>query len=221
MFFRRFLNHTAQTIVEICDSLSLAESIKEQIWSSLKYLLSEKTEILVDRHIDQLILCTIYSVCKLHTQVSFKELMEKHSQFFQQEEGLFKNVVLEHGTYGDIIRFYNGVFIPAMKDYLMNKVMSIKPRIEILHPVSPLRAIQPLHTPHMTSPIHSLTKSPSRSPYMTPRTKSLWAPEGQIYNQSRNPVVFNETPSKRLKLYQAALDKPDELSLMPPKLKKE
>jgi hypothetical protein len=53
MFFRRVLSQTAHRIMEICDRLCLAENIKEDIWNAIKYLLSEKTEmLLIDRHLD-------------------------------------------------------------------------------------------------------------------------------------------------------------------------
>jgi len=36
------------------------------IWSVLQVLLSQETDLLVGRHLDQLIICTIYALCRVH-----------------------------------------------------------------------------------------------------------------------------------------------------------
>jgi hypothetical protein len=66
MFFRRVLSQTAHRIMELCDRMGLPETLKESVWTAIKYLLSEKTELLINRHLDQMIVCTIYSVAKLN-----------------------------------------------------------------------------------------------------------------------------------------------------------
>ena len=38
------------------------------IWSVLQVLLSQETDLLVGRHLDQLIICTIYALCRVHPQ---------------------------------------------------------------------------------------------------------------------------------------------------------
>ena len=102
-------------------------------------------------------------MCKNNKQsVSFKLLFDQHTALYQADNELFTKVKLTDGKTGDIIKFYNEVYVSAMKDYLTKKVQIGTPRISTLNPTSPLKAnIQTFQVP--------------QSPYMTPRTKRLWA----------------------------------------------
>lgn len=64
MFFKRVLHLTAQRIYEMCELLGIKEEVKERIWSIMKMQLSTEPHILTNRHLDQLIMCSIYGVCK-------------------------------------------------------------------------------------------------------------------------------------------------------------
>ena len=162
-FFKRVLSYSANKITDISNCVKLNPPTQEEIWVAFKYFLSEKTEFLISRHLDQAILCTIYGVCKNNKQsVSFKLLFDQHTALYQADNELFTKVKLADGKTGDIIKFYNEVYVNAMKDYLTKKVQVGTPRISTLNPTSPLKAnIQPFQVP--------------QSPYMTPRTKRLWA----------------------------------------------
>lgn len=37
------------------------------IWSVLQVLLAQESDLLVGRHLDQLVICTIYGMCRVHT----------------------------------------------------------------------------------------------------------------------------------------------------------
>lgn len=78
MFFRRVLHVTASQIQHLCDLLCLGEDIAEKVWTVMKYILSSETGILIQRHIDQFILCSIYGVCKaVNKSVKFQDIITK------------------------------------------------------------------------------------------------------------------------------------------------
>lgn len=80
------LAYSAQRILELCESMQISQKTQEEIWEGFKYLLSECTEILVGRHIDQLVLCTIFGVCKINSPISFKKLVEEYDGLFPNDE---------------------------------------------------------------------------------------------------------------------------------------
>jgi hypothetical protein len=158
--------------MEICDRAGISDIAKEEIWNATKYLLSEKTELLINRHIDQMIICTIYGVCKLNQiQLTFNAIISAYTELYEDErETVISKVWLETGETVDIIKFYNYVYIQPMKVFLINmKKGSVpaKPRIGTLSPASPLRANLPSPMLHYSS-LRS-------SPMMTPMTKRLFA----------------------------------------------
>lgn len=202
IFFRRVLSHSAHRILEITEILSISEEIREHIWDILKNALSEHTEILTNRHLDTLILCCIYAVCKLHDQLSFKTLIEQYVGLYSDNPKVYKEI---HQA-GDIIRFYNKFFIPNFKVFLTG-LNPIRPRIAALNPTSPLRANLPSPIQHY-SPMGSpgIGCSP-RANYLTPRTRKLYAFNESsseikpgIIPKSGRLISFDDENSKRSRL---------------------
>ena len=149
-----------------------------------------------------MIICTIYGVSKIHSAITFKQLIEKYRQLYLEDVNFFKKLFLEPDNFGDIITFYNLIYIKAMKDFLIHKTSTNKPRIEILHPDSSLRANIP--TQMISSGIiANIIKSPIKSPFRTPRTEILFAPCEAFspitkFNVNKK-IVFGE-PTKKPKI---------------------
>jgi len=132
MFFRRVLHLSAQRVFELSELLGLNDSIKEQIWTVMKCLLSMETHLLVNRHLDQMIMCSIYGVSKIQSEelgITFNSIITKYSDLFakaKQVQHVFISVLIDpaKGTKKDIINFYNDVYIKSMKTY----IIALKPR---------------------------------------------------------------------------------------------
>lgn len=78
MYFKRVLHITALQVQQLCELLRLSEDTAEKVWMVIKYILSSETILLIDRHIDQLILCSIYGVCKASNRtLKFQDLITK------------------------------------------------------------------------------------------------------------------------------------------------
>ena len=197
MFFRRVLSHTAHRVVEICESLEMSEQIREHIWEAVKHALSEHTELLRNRHLDTLILCCIYAVSKLYSPTQFKTLIQQYSSLYTLNTQVYSNI---EGA-GDIIRFYNHFFIPRIKEMLAGTAPA-KPRIAALSPQSPLKANLPSPMQYYSTLGSPGIRSP-KSPYMTPRTRKLWAsqesPMRSISSKAGRLISFeDEFPLERI-----------------------
>ena len=110
MLCRRLLEQAAQRLFDISQQMGFSEDVQEQIWSALKYALSQETELLISRHLDQVVVCTIYGVCKAcgTVQVTFNSLILKYSEMIQDNGMLFRNVrLMTDFQTGDIIIFHN------------------------------------------------------------------------------------------------------------------
>ena len=219
MFCRRVLSHSAIRIMELSQMLGLDESIREEIWSVMKNALSEETELFINRHMDQIVISTIYGVCRAkNLNVTFNSLITKYTEFYSDSGKLFRQVRIDDmNTTGDIIQFYNEVFVRHMKNYLLALSRSTappvsKPRLPAFNPSSPL----PLSLPqpmisYSPSPSPLPVRSPLRSPFMTPRTRRLYAfgesPSANLDSinrmMQRNDKLFDEedlgNPTKRPK----------------------
>lgn len=65
-FYNRVKEICAQTISEMCEQLKISEECREFIWNIMLVTLGLKSNLLFGRHLDQLIMCAIYGVCKIH-----------------------------------------------------------------------------------------------------------------------------------------------------------
>lgn len=51
--------------MELGESLKLEEEVIEKIWAVMKIQLSTEPHLLINRVLDQMIMCAIYGVCKV------------------------------------------------------------------------------------------------------------------------------------------------------------
>ena len=163
-FFKSVLSYSGFKISQICNFLNLQAQVQEKIWSTFKYFLSEKTEHMVGRHLDQVITCSIYAVCKVEkiVEITFQKIFDGFHSVFMAGFDVFEKVKMKEGEVDNLIGFYNKIFIELVKDHLVNKVSLVNPRISSLHPLSPLKVT------------YNSFQSP-RQAFMTPRTKKLYA----------------------------------------------
>jgi hypothetical protein len=91
---------------------------QEIIWSVTKSMLSCEPQLLMNRHLDQLVMCTIYSVSKITDlkDITFNAIINKYAYLFQNKEYIHKiytQIVINQdtGETQDIINFYNSVYL--------------------------------------------------------------------------------------------------------------
>ena len=160
--FRKILKISQMRINSICQGLGIPPSfpIANEAWIAFRYLMRQHIEVLFDRHVDHLILCSIYGICKMmklqpdvtftriidvYVSVRARELGERSCQRVvrhikllsvgQEDQSSSKRAAPKNGKLpkpvGDIIDFYNKVFIPKMKRHFL-KAKSIKRNAAIL-----------------------------------------------------------------------------------------
>ena len=78
LFFKGVLSKTAIEVQGVKEKFALNDDVAEKIWLSMKYILSSKTGLLINRQLEQLILCTMYGVCKTSSiSLSFADIKSK------------------------------------------------------------------------------------------------------------------------------------------------
>lgn len=70
-FFDRVLYVASLRVHSLCTHLGVNDGTAEMIWSVLQVLLSQETDLLIGRHLDQLIMCTIYGMLRVHHQTCY------------------------------------------------------------------------------------------------------------------------------------------------------
>eukprot|EP00178_Gracilaria_changii_P016746 TRINITY_DN48095_c0_g1_i1.p1 TRINITY_DN48095_c0_g1~~TRINITY_DN48095_c0_g1_i1.p1 ORF type:complete len:1178 (+),score=215.31 TRINITY_DN48095_c0_g1_i1:419-3535(+) len=121
-------------------------TLRMPVWRSIKYALWCRWNLVINRHVDLIILCVIYGVAKVrHMPLQFRQIVWHYNRldhtndatFLSNSPAVFRNIVLddfgqllEDGSIvgemqganvrkGDIIRFYNEAFVPHMRDFML------------------------------------------------------------------------------------------------------
>ncbi|KRW99451.1 Cyclin-like protein [Pseudocohnilembus persalinus] len=235
MFFRRLLHQCAYTIWSICEQQGIKDQIQENIWATVKHIIANETELLINRHLEQIILCTIYSISKIHKQdVKFQDLIRTFENLYQQQietstlnlvqsdlNEIIYNLNISENQKGDIITYYNQVFIQKIKSYIISKKQEfqqennqqsrpstpgcITGKYQSLQQYSknPVLNTQILQSPlkmMIPSNLQNVRKSLNKLPgHMTPQTQMLYAyNESPLLKMGKQNNRFSNLQSKKM-----------------------
>ncbi|XP_007010834.2 PREDICTED: retinoblastoma-related protein [Theobroma cacao] len=132
IFFSKINKLAAVRINGMVERLQLSQQIRESVYCLFQQVLSQRTSLFFNRHIDQIILCCFYVVAKisqLQSSLTFGEIIRNYKKQPQCKPQVFCSVFVDrlaaqrNGVTGqdhvDIITFYNKIFIPAIKPLLV------------------------------------------------------------------------------------------------------
>ena len=115
----RFL--AAARVNEMCARLVLPEKLMRQVWGCVKHAFEAQRALMRGRHLDQLVMCSIYGVCKVNKhEITFRHIIDHYRKQADASPAIFRQVRMggDHPP-ADIISFYNQLYIPSMKQFLM------------------------------------------------------------------------------------------------------
>lgn len=196
LFFRKVYYLAWIRLKDLCERLKIVEEdLLRKIWTCFEYALRNNVHLMRDRHLDQIIMCTIYSMCKITKRaVTFHEIMAEYRFQPHYQSHVYRSILLSNrkdadaGTKpsqpatpnkngsvdyeaerGDIIMFYNQIYVAEMKKYIVKfSVENSSPPLSPLprktpNPISPFRKVSVSH-PVFVSPLKStnLTISPTK-----------------------------------------------------------
>lgn len=89
----------------------------------MQHILCNHPSLLVQHHLDQLVLCSAYSLSKVvGLNLKFNEIILKYREANGYTKEIYNEIIEQVQTDGrkeDIIAFYNQNFIPTMKSYMI------------------------------------------------------------------------------------------------------
>ncbi|XP_048358478.1 retinoblastoma-associated protein [Sphaerodactylus townsendi] len=136
------------------------------IWTLFHHTLQTEYELMKDRHLDQIMMCAMYGICKVkNIDLTFKTIVTAYKELPNTNQETFKCVLIREGQYDSIIVFYNLVFMQRLKtnilQYASNRPPTLSPIPHI--PQSPYKSNSPLRVPAGNNIYISPLKSPSKA----------------------------------------------------------
>ncbi|XP_010237681.1 retinoblastoma-related protein 2 isoform X2 [Brachypodium distachyon] len=206
IFFSKILKLAAIRIRNLCERLRHVEQT-ERVYNIFKQILDQQTTLFFNRHIDQLILCCLYGVAKVsQLTLTFKEIVTNYKREQQCKPEVFRSVFVgstnRNGGLGsrhvDIIVFYNEVFVPAVKPFLVDLIPSGARAEDKKNPSqipgspkpSPFSNL-PDMSPKKVSSSHNVYVSPLRQTkkdaLLSPSSRSFYACIGESTHAFQSP----------------------------------
>jgi retinoblastoma-associated protein len=191
--FLKKVEYVAATRVhDMCTRLLLRTPLVVQVWECLKAVIqTPDRHLLTGRHLDQIIMCTIYGVCKVNKRPdeeskTFRHIIEQYKRQEKASAKVFREVRMAsaHDPPQDIIAFYNKIFIPNMKDNLLRVLKEVTEERGTScsrmasSPLAPSGSVaRSMASPQRVIGGRDVWISHPRTPSgsMTPRTRTLYA----------------------------------------------
>uniref|UniRef100_A0A8C3AG46 Retinoblastoma-like protein 1 n=1 Tax=Cyclopterus lumpus TaxID=8103 RepID=A0A8C3AG46_CYCLU len=201
LFFRKVYHLASVRLRDLCVKMDVPSELRGKIWTCFEHSLVHSTGLMRDRHLDQLLLCSVYIISKITKEThSFHDIMKcyrsqpqasshvrhthTHTQTHTAREAEdFTSFCLASAAEktnqvpgradcdqsgeeerGDLIQFYNSVFVLKMKSFALRYATQDQLVGADAPPLSPFPAVraQPL-SPRRVSQRHSLYVSPHKN----------------------------------------------------------
>ncbi|CAG9799243.1 unnamed protein product [Chironomus riparius] len=221
LFLRKFYQLAHLRLKDLCKNLQFTNNseLLRKIWTLFEYAMLEHTTLIKDRHLDQILMCCVYVLCKIRpneNRHTFADIMKFYRSQPQADSHIYRSVFIEYmqndkadeifesqlskskatepevvcgrntiygkESRGDIIYFYNKVFVPKMQQFAMRFSTSSQNNLLL----SPLPHSKPSISPRKVSPYHDV--------YVQPLIKqSILSPSAQTLT-----FTIEQSPSKDL-----------------------
>ncbi|CAG9762062.1 unnamed protein product [Ceutorhynchus assimilis] len=155
IIFRKFYNLAGVRMQHLCSHLGFEDfELRRKIWTIFEDSIRH-TDLIKDRHLDQLLMCAIYVICKAAKITNMPNLFAIIMKFYRQQPQssslVYRDVLIERkktnddGDFideerGDLIQFYNLVYVKEMQTYAIRFQPNTNPNNNV--PLSPLPASQ-------------------------------------------------------------------------------
>ncbi|XP_047669885.1 retinoblastoma-like protein 1 isoform X2 [Tachysurus fulvidraco] len=201
LFFRKVYHLASVRLRDLCLKLDISAELRSKIWTCFEQSLVHCTDMMKDRHLDQIMLCAVYIISKISKEEhTFQDIMKCYRSQPQANSHIYRSVLLRKIVHdqqtdekmevdpptdqttvrtdpgakakadsesdedrGDLIQFYNSVYVLKMKSFALKYAHPAADRVDAsqLSPFPSLRA-QPL-SPRRISQRHSVYLSPHKN----------------------------------------------------------
>ena len=166
-FFERVSSYFVRRIRDLAAYLQLEDQARESVWTAVKFLMSEQTEVVVGRHLDQIILCALYDCCLHTSKVTWGEIKDAYEQANPEEVSIVCRAVKATSSVLSIEDFHARVIKPRLAEMRRND--PCPPRIPALSPTGSFPSLP------QASPCPLPLKSPFRHYQLSPASQRLYS----------------------------------------------
>ncbi|KAK6477027.1 retinoblastoma-like protein 2 isoform X1 [Huso huso] len=96
LFFRKVYHLASVRLRDLCAKMDISDHLRRKIWTCFEFSLVHCTELMVDRHLDQLLMCAIYVMTKVTKEdKSFQNIMKCYRTQPQANSSVYRSVLIK------------------------------------------------------------------------------------------------------------------------------
>lgn len=180
IFFRKFYQLAGVRLKKLVEDLELTAYF-QKIWTTFEYSILNHIHLMEDRHLDQLLMCSIYIFARSQNMsTQFRDIMTLYRSQPQAESHVYREVLGANNTRCDIIEFYNKIYVKQMQDFVLKLKRSSGEDVSLSPLPVPFRCQQ---SPRKVSRNHCIYVSELQT-----NEKILQSPESISYKFNSSPM---------------------------------
>ncbi|XP_054895936.1 retinoblastoma-like protein 2 [Poeciliopsis prolifica] len=95
LFFRKVYHMASVRLRDLCAKLDISSELRRRIWTCFEYSVVHCTDMMKDRHMDQLLMCAVYVMAKVTKEDrSFQNIMKCYRTQPQASSNVYRNVLI-------------------------------------------------------------------------------------------------------------------------------
>ncbi|KAG5274365.1 hypothetical protein AALO_G00135310 [Alosa alosa] len=95
LFFRKVYHLASVRLRDLCLKLDISPELRGKIWTCFEHSILQSTELMKDRHLDQLLLCAVYIISKITKEDhTFQDIMKCYRSQPQASSHVYRSVLL-------------------------------------------------------------------------------------------------------------------------------
>jgi len=112
--------------LKLCEGFNIEKNPREMIWKTFMFACSCYPSLLIGRHMDQIIVCSFYVVCKATNiaAATFNNIINEYCKQKKDREGEWRDIItkvkIRDGNIGDVIKFYNEIYVENVRLFVFN-----------------------------------------------------------------------------------------------------
>uniref|UniRef100_A0A8C5ZG52 RB transcriptional corepressor like 2 n=1 Tax=Marmota marmota marmota TaxID=9994 RepID=A0A8C5ZG52_MARMA len=96
LFFRKVYHLAGVRLRDLCAKLDISDELRKKIWTCFEFSIIQCTELMMDRHLDQLLMCAIYVMAKVTKEdKSFQNIMRCYRTQPQARSQVYRSVLIK------------------------------------------------------------------------------------------------------------------------------
>ncbi|XP_054836874.1 retinoblastoma-like protein 1 [Eublepharis macularius] len=96
LFFRKVYHLASVRLRDLCLKLDVSNDLRRKMWTCFEFTLVHCTDLMQDRHLDQLLLCAFYIMAKVSKEErTFQDIMKSYRNQPQANSHVYRSVLLK------------------------------------------------------------------------------------------------------------------------------